>query len=272
MREFTITGFETAQCVATFLICLDGVLRVHRGDRVAATAAGLFLLICGAACYTLRTWSWNVKTSSHRNFHIYSLFALVLVLSGSRTLLDGAVLAAAWGAAGVAGVWLGQKSGKATLEWHGILYLLFLAASSGIAAWCGARFLGKEMGWVSPGLAGWIAAGALLLAYASAGKSATCSGTFWDVHVRPLALAIRSALVCGRTGGCGGHRDLPGGCRRGPHGRHLPDPTHGGVNVSRRRPGLGWKEMAASGAELAGLSVDGLHGLQTSSSGPSGES
>jgi hypothetical protein len=195
VREFTITGFETAQCVATFLICLEGVLRVHRGDRVAATAAGLFLLTCGAACYTIAYLVLERKTSSHRNFHIYSLFALVLVLSGSRTLLDGAVLAAAWGAAGVAGVWLGQKSGKATLEWHGIVYLLFLAASSGIASWCGARFLGKEIGWVSPGLAGWIAAGALLLAYASAGKSAPRSGTFWDIHVRPLALAT-GALWC----------------------------------------------------------------------------
>ena len=195
VREFTITGFETAQCVATFLICLDGVLRVHQGDHVAAMATGLFLLTCGAACYGIAHLVLERKASSHRNFHIYSFFALALVLSGSLTLLDGAGLAATWAAAGVAGVWLGSKRGKATLEWHGILYLLFLAASAGLASWCGARLLGKEMGWVSPGLAGWIAAGALLVAYASTGKSASPSGASWDTRIRTLALAT-GALWC----------------------------------------------------------------------------
>jgi hypothetical protein len=195
MREFTITAFETAQCVAAFLICLDGVLRVYHGDRVAATAAGLFLLACGAGCYATTHLVLEREARAHRNFHIYSIFALALVLSGSSTLLDGTGLAMTWSAAGVAGVWLGRKTGKATLEWHGILYLLFLAASSGLASWCGARLLGKEMGWVSPGLAGWIAAGALLVGYASAGKSASRSGASWDVRIRASTLAA-GALWC----------------------------------------------------------------------------
>jgi hypothetical protein len=188
VREFTITAFETAQCAAAFLICLDGVLRGYRGDHIATTAAGLFLLGCGAGCYTIAHLVLERRTLSHRNFHIYSFFALVLVLSGSRTLWDGAALAAAWGGAGVACVWLGKRTGKATLEWHGVVYLLLLAAASGFVSWCGARLLGKDMGWTSPGLAGWIAAGALLAAYASAGRNILPSGATWDVRVRALVL------------------------------------------------------------------------------------
>ncbi len=195
LREYTITVFESAQCVAAFLICLDGVLRVYRGDRLATTAAGLFLLACGAFCYAIAHVVLANKVLSHRNFHIYSAFALGLALSGSRILLNGTPLAAIWGAAGVLCVWLGKRSGKAMLEWHGLVYLLFLAISSGFLSWSGARLLGTGTGWVSPGLEGWIAAGALVLAHGSASISVLPIGASWDAKVRTVALAA-GAVWC----------------------------------------------------------------------------
>lgn len=189
VREYTMTVFETAQCVAAFLICLGGVLRVYRGDHPAALSAGLFLLACGAGCYLIAYLVLERKTLSHRNFHIYSVFALALVVSGSRILLDGAALALVWGAAGVVSVWLGKKNGKETLEWHGLAYLLLLSASSGLVSWCGARLLGAQTAWTSPGVAGWITAGALWLAYAFAGHGVPESGSSWSVQARTLLLA-----------------------------------------------------------------------------------
>ncbi len=202
VRGFTITVFETAQCVAAFLICLDGVLRVYKGDQAATIAAGMFLLGCGAACYAVSHVVLEDRPLSHRNFHTYSFFALALALAGSRILFNETILGWVWGAAGVSCVWLAGRSGKSTLGWHGLVYLLCLLVSSGLLSWCGARLLGPPMGWAQLGAPGWVAAGSLAVAHAFSSARDLPPQAPWEMKARALALAA-GALWCAAGFGAG---------------------------------------------------------------------
>jgi hypothetical protein len=115
-RGFTFTAFETAQCIAAFAISVGGGLRLSPAMPVVAVC-------CGTACYIVAF----ALLARGRNFYTYSTFAILLVLAGSRIVLTGSTSAAVWSALAIGSAW----SGRLTLHFHGIVYLLLALAAAG---------------------------------------------------------------------------------------------------------------------------------------------
>jgi len=133
VRDLRFTFFETAQTVLAFLIALGGELRIAEGHPRAATAIGLVALTGGIACYIVAfAFLERRRAANSRNLYTYSSFALLLVLAGSRLLLEGTGLALAGGVLAVICLWIGAKAHRTTVRWHGALYLLLTAMASGL--------------------------------------------------------------------------------------------------------------------------------------------
>jgi hypothetical protein len=115
-RHFNFTAFETAQCIAAFAISVGGGLRLSPAMPVVAVC-------CGAACYVVAF----ALLARGRNFYTYSTFAILLTVAGSRMLLMGTTATAVWSALAVACAW----SGRLTLHFHGMVYLLLALAAAG---------------------------------------------------------------------------------------------------------------------------------------------
>jgi hypothetical protein len=166
LRGFTFTGFETTQWALVFALSTGGALRVAHGHSPAVHAVALFILACGAACYTV-SFVFLESTGGHnRNFYSYSTFGFLLVFTGIRIVTSGAALALLLSGLGLVCFGVGRQGRRMTLEWHGAVYVVLASLLSGLAGWAGARLLGGGAGWTSPGAAGWIAAAAALAAYA----------------------------------------------------------------------------------------------------------
>ena len=127
LRGFNFTLFETAQCAAAFLIGVGGGLRLSN----EAHAIAVFALACAAACYVVSFAMLDRGGSHGRNFYTYSTFGIVLVLAGSRILLEGVTASAVWSALALACIWAGTFFGRLTLQVHGGIYLLLALAGTG---------------------------------------------------------------------------------------------------------------------------------------------
>lgn len=124
LRHFTFTAFETAQCVAAFLISVGGGLRLSPAMPAVAVA-------CGAACYLVSFVLLERPGRSRRNFFTYSTFGILLVVAGSRIVLSGPAASAVWSVLAIACVWAGGHFGRLTLQLHGGVYLLLALVESG---------------------------------------------------------------------------------------------------------------------------------------------
>ncbi len=141
VRGFTFTGFETMQCIVAFLLCLGGAVRIAHGHHIAFSAVGAFCLLCGIACYIVSYVFLERRGRHNRNFYTYATFALLLVTAANRILLTGIWLALAWSLLGIVSIYVGEWSGRTTLDIHGAVYLLAAGLFSGWLAWAGAVLL-----------------------------------------------------------------------------------------------------------------------------------
>jgi hypothetical protein len=161
LRGLTFTWFETAQCVAAFLIAVGGGLRISGNPQWI----GVFLLAGGAACYLVSFRFMARVPEQARNFHIYATFGILLLLAGSRILLPGAAASAMWCVLALACNWAGSLFGSWLLRAHGGIYLLLGLAGSGALSKAAGFILGSAH-WTgdSPG-ALWAGLLAAALAY-----------------------------------------------------------------------------------------------------------
>jgi len=142
-RRFTFTGFETAQLAAAFLIGAAGAL------RLLPSATPVLILVCGIVSYVvsfalLDGARGQCRHGSRRNFFTYSTFGILLVLAGSRMLLSDWGCAALWSALALAGMWLGARFGRFTLELHASAYLVLALVNSGALQDAAGALLGSE--------------------------------------------------------------------------------------------------------------------------------
>jgi len=179
LRGFRFTGFETAQCGAALAIAVNAALRLSEQVPALAPGIGLFALVCAAACYAA-AFLLLERRGGGRNFYTYSTFGILLALAGTWVLLPENGLIAAWAALAVGCVWAGGRHHRATLQWHGAIYLALALAVSG--AWVGPLAETAQIGLASFGGL------AALLCYAVTGKG---SGRNFDL----LRLAIAGAAA-----------------------------------------------------------------------------
>jgi hypothetical protein len=118
LRGYTVTIFEAAQCSVVFAIGVGGGLRFS-------------ILICAAACYLVAFRVLDRDGQRGRNFYAYSTFGILLVIAGSRIVLQGDVAAMLWAGLALAAAWAGSQFGRKTLEVHGAIYLLLAVVGSG---------------------------------------------------------------------------------------------------------------------------------------------
>jgi hypothetical protein len=188
LREAAFTGLETAQCAVAFVIGVGGGLRLsHARPEIGALA-----LACGLACYLVSFVRLDRAGSHGRNFYIYSTFAILLALAGSRILLADMAGWATWLLLAIACWWAGVRFGRLTLEVHGALYLWLALAFSGALAHAGQFLLGSSM-WMDRGQLG-IVAGlpVAVLCYALAVRG-TRDRPAWNF--RALRLAAAAPMV-----------------------------------------------------------------------------
>lgn len=158
--------FEALQVPAALLVGLGGAAKAFHAGAIPTGPVGAAALALGAGCYLLAFSVIDRRSEQAGTFYGYTTVGGVLTAVGCVWLAGGAGLAAALGSLGLAGVFLGLRSGRRTLAIHGALFLLGGCAAAGLfaIAWLG---LLSSAGFEPPslGLAGVGALSACAAAY-----------------------------------------------------------------------------------------------------------
>jgi hypothetical protein len=140
-RHLRVTPFEIVQNAVALAMLIAGVMRTDNGTGAAHTAVALLLLLGGVGCYLVAFSFLDSRTGHDRNFYTYATFGMLLVMAGMRLLLGGDASTVAWSALAVAASWMGSRAGRDTLHYHGVAYLAFALAGSGLVVFPGVQLL-----------------------------------------------------------------------------------------------------------------------------------
>ncbi len=132
-RGLAMRWFETAQLVTIAALAIGSTLRLSHGTDAAALGIGAGCLAAAAGCYAASSMAQARRLD--RNYNAYSTFALLLVLIGSRLLLNGLRLAMLWSVLALVTIWFGERRGRNMLRVHGALYLAAAAVAAGLMNW-----------------------------------------------------------------------------------------------------------------------------------------
>lgn len=124
----TIGVFETGQMSVALLLSGFGILRTTHNS--AAIALGIFCLMAAAACYWL-AYSRFEGAALQRNYHVFSTWAMALALVGSLLCFSANANVFFLGATAFAAMFIGVRSGRLSLAFHGAVYLAAIAMISG---------------------------------------------------------------------------------------------------------------------------------------------
>jgi hypothetical protein len=124
-----ITVFETVQAMAAFLLAASSVLYLE--PRSGGVALGVACLLLSAACYAL-AFAIFEGSEGGRNRRIFGFWAAGLLLAGAVLGLPEFWMTVCLGAAAIGATVLGVRMNRATLEFHGMAFLLGAAMASGL--------------------------------------------------------------------------------------------------------------------------------------------
>lgn len=183
-----ISVFEIAQPVMAFVLATEGVLRI---SSAAAPVLGAFCLVAAAGSY-LAAFIGSARPPQSRNYHVFTTWAAALFLTGSFLLVPEA-LRGTWLAVGaLVAVFLGVRSARMTISFHGAMYLAAAAFASGLLESAGHVLVGDLP--LSSSGAVWLTAGATLLCYAIAARRFSDPDP-WSQRLLRLVLAALAAYV-----------------------------------------------------------------------------
>lgn len=128
-----IAGFEIAQNTAAIGLFIWGSVLMGREAPVARFAVEAFCLLAGMACYATAILLL-AKQNRERNFLMYGLFGLALLVAGVSILFSGLPLVVVWCALGVGASWLGTHEHRLSLQLHTPVFLAAAALASGLPA------------------------------------------------------------------------------------------------------------------------------------------
>ncbi|MBL8179359.1 MAG: hypothetical protein JNK48_32070 [Bryobacterales bacterium] len=128
IRRRPVSTFEVIQTALAFLLGIGGALRTSQDGSVPVA---MVCLAAGVACYLVAFAFLERRTAHDRNFYTYATYGLLLLLTGTLLLLGATAASAVWSAMAVAGVLLGGKWERTTLQMHGVVCLILAAVLSG---------------------------------------------------------------------------------------------------------------------------------------------
>lgn len=194
--------FEIGQCIAAYLLCAGGALRVSNGHPRVVAAVAVVSLLFSAACCLLAFVFLERRGQRGRNYYVYSTFGLLLLVTGTAAVLPATVLGIVWSALAPAFVWHGRTNASRTREWHGAIYLLLAAFVSGLVGWSMASLLAGTGAQWPPTLAQLISAAAAIAGYGILRSGRPLGEAEWPVQICFLLFAAIAALsVAGLAAG-----------------------------------------------------------------------
>jgi hypothetical protein len=126
-----ITNFEIAQNTVAIGLFIWGSVVMGREAPAARFVVEAFCLAAGLACYATAV-RFLARQSRHRNFLMYGLFGLALVMAGISILFSGPALVFVWCTLAVVASWLGTHEHQLSLQLHSPAFLAAAAAGSGL--------------------------------------------------------------------------------------------------------------------------------------------
>ncbi|HEX9111836.1 MAG TPA: hypothetical protein VF845_10195, partial [Terriglobales bacterium] len=122
-----IAIFEVGQTAIAFLLAAFSVYSFS--SRL--TTLGAVCLLFSAACYTAAFACFD-RFAEPRNYHVYATWGVALALAGGFLCLPPLTLTLGLSVAAIVATFLGVRSARLTLEFHGLLYLAAAAFVSGL--------------------------------------------------------------------------------------------------------------------------------------------
>ena len=188
--------FETGQMTAALLLSGFGILRATHGS--AAIVLGVFCLAAAAGCYWL-SYSRFEAPAFRWSYHVFSTWAIALALAGSLLCFPANFDVFFLGAGAIAAMFIGVRSGRVALAFHGAVYLTALALISGALQYGFELSIGNP-----PQAGGWlvwtafvftIICYALVWGFSLATHSADAQEQQWPHSIVRLALAALATLA-----------------------------------------------------------------------------
>jgi hypothetical protein len=126
-----IVHFETGQNVIAITLFIWGSVLMGREAPAVRHIVEGFCLLAGLSCYVTAVM-FLAKWVRLRNFLMYGLFGLALVMAGVSMLFGGVVLVVLWCALAIVTAWLGTHEHRLSLQLHAPVYLAAAAIVSGL--------------------------------------------------------------------------------------------------------------------------------------------
>jgi hypothetical protein len=193
-----ISIFEVLQTTIAFFLAVSSILffAPHSGLLIL----GVVSLVLAASCYAAVFLRFR-EIADSRNFHIFGIWSLFLLLAGALWCLPPSLAAMCMGIAALASIVIGTQLECRMLEFHGLVFLAAAAAASQLPQYTFHALAGSVP--TKPGLSIFVVSASAVLCYA-AGKERT--GEAWQqqiLHLVPAfiaACAVSALLVQGLLG------------------------------------------------------------------------
>jgi hypothetical protein len=203
-RRLPISGIEVAQLAITVSLAVGSGFRLAHGPGVFAE--GISCLAAGVLGYLA---AFASKCIPRRNFHVFAVFAVLLVGIGGVLALPPLTRTVLWSILALAGTAIGERTHGNTLRIHGALYLAAAAYSSGLLAYSTERLIAVSNGGRAPLTAASILCAITIVAACGLVLSLRKPPVLWSERVSSALLA---ALLCwnatGLAAGLFGHWDV----------------------------------------------------------------
>jgi hypothetical protein len=150
-----VVGFEVFQTMGAVAAGLGGAAFVAaRASAASAALFGVAATLFGLGAYVVAWFFRGRRTQDLVNFPFYTSVGVLMVLSGTVLLLDGAWLSLGWSLLAVVSAELSGRLGRRTLAVHAAGYAIGAAAASGLLAVTSDALLGSvSRAWTTPGSA-----------------------------------------------------------------------------------------------------------------------
>jgi hypothetical protein len=129
VQQQKITVFDTIQSVITFLLWVISLIFLV--PQFTPRIVGIVCLLFAAACYSA-AWGMFRPASEPRNFHVFALWSVLLLLSGIYLSLPPAWAIACLAVAAILSVAIAVRICCTTLESHGTIYLTVTVIACGL--------------------------------------------------------------------------------------------------------------------------------------------
>ena len=159
-----VAVFEIVQTVIAFLLASFSWFWFEPAHRVGL---GIFCLFVSAAGYAVAFLGFD-RWRERRNYGVYSTWSALLLLAGSFLSFPPLQLAWFLSVAAIVATVVGVRTGRLTLEFHGLLYLAAAAFASGLLDYAVRALAGTFPS--APGWMVWLVAASVLLCYAVGGR------------------------------------------------------------------------------------------------------